>query len=404
MLGHYGLWPGLLGLLLAANAGCWRQSEAGPTQAADKASDVPEVLVRRPVVKTVTDYQDFTGYTEAVTDVEIRARVSGYLVEGLKNGGPNKEGTEVKKGELLFEIDPRTYEADRSKAEAAVVQSQAHLERLAKDFKRAQELLPTRSIAQGDYDQIVGDLKEADAAVKTAEAALRLANLNLEFTKVRAPCDGRVSKQLIDPGNMVQADQTPLTTIVTLDPMYAYFDMDERTLLQLRRLVRAGKLQSAREAKITILLKLLDEDGYPHEGTIDFADNRLDRMSGTMRLRGVFPNPKRILSPGMFARIRVPIGEPYPALLIPEEALGFDQGQKFLYIVNAKNEVTYRRVQAGAVHDGLRVIKSGLTEEDQVIVDGLQQIKSGDKVRPRTAPTTSSSRSPPGPPHPAEKS
>ena len=278
---------------------------------------------------------------------------------------------------MLFEIDPRTYEADKSKAEAALAQSQAHLERLAKDLKRAQELLPTRSIAQGDYDQIAGDYKEAGAAVKTAQAALRLANLNLEFTKVRAPCDGRVSKQLIDPGNMVQADQTPLTTIVTLDPIYAYFDIDERTLLQLRRMVRAGKLKSAREAKVKILLRLADEDGYPHEGTIDFADNRVDTMTGTLRLRGVFPNPKRILSPGMFARIRVPIGEPHRAILVPEEALGSDQGQKFLYVVNGDNEATYRRVQVGSLHDGLRVIKSGLTEEDRVILDGLQRIKPG---------------------------
>ena len=170
--------------------------------------------------------------------------------------------------------------------------------------------------------------------MKTAEAVLRLASLNLEFTKVRAPCDGRVSKQLIDPGNMVQTDQTPLTTLVTLDPIYAYFDIDERTLLQLRRMVRAGKVRSAREAKVKLLLRLADEEGYPHEGTIDFSDNRLDRMSGTMRLRGVFPNPKRILSPGMFARIRLPIGEPHRAILIPEEALGSDQGQKFLYTVN----------------------------------------------------------------------
>jgi len=388
-----GLWVGLACLLPTVIVGCWRPSVAGPPQAEDKGA-ASEVLVGRPVAETITDYEDFLGHTEAVMSVEIRARVGGYLVKALRDGGPNKEGTEVKEGELLFEIDPRTYEADKGKAEAAVAQSQARLERLTKDLKRAQELLPTRSIAQGDYDQIAGDHKEGEAAVKTAEAALRLANLNLEFTKVRAPCDGRVSKQLIDPGNMVQADQTPLTTIVTLDPIYAYFDIDERTLLQLRRLVRAGQLKSAREAKVTILLRLADEEGYPHEGTIDFADNCLDKMSGTLRLRGVFPNPKRVLSPGMFARIRVPIGEPHRAILIPEEALGSDQGQKFLYVVNEKNEVGYRRVQVGSLHGKLRVIKSGLAEGDRVVLEGLQRVRPGIKVQPKNVEAaTQSSRS-----------
>ena len=382
-----GLWLGLVCLLLAVIVGCWRPSAAGPSQGRGQGRR-PEVLVGRPVVETITDYEDFTGHTEAMMGVEIRARVSGYLVEGLKDGGPNKEGTEVKKGELLFEIDPRTYEADKNKAEAALAQSQAHLERLTKDLKRAEELLPTRSIAQGDYDQIAGDHKEAEAAVKTAQAALRLAELNLEFTKVRAPCDGRVSKQLIDPGNMVQADQTPLTTIVTLDPIYAYFDIDERTLLQLRRMVRAGKLKSAREAKVKILLGLADEEDYPHEGMIDFADNRLDVMTGTLRLRGVFPNPKRILSPGMFARIRLPIGGPHRAILIPEEALGSDQGQRFLYVVNDKNEVEYRRVQIGSLHGKLRVIKSGLAEGDRVVLEGLQRIQPGIKVQPKNVEAT----------------
>jgi RND family efflux transporter MFP subunit len=389
-----GLWVGLACLLPPVIVGCGRPSAAGTPPTDDKGA-APEVLVGRPVVETITDYEDFLGHTEAMLSIEIRARVSGYLVKALRDGGPNKEGTEVKQGELLFEIDPRTYEAEKSKAEAALGQSRARLERLAKDVKRAEELLPTRSIAQGDYDQITGDYKEAEATVKTAQAALRLAELNLAFTKVRAPCDGRVSKQSIDPGNMVQADQTPLTTIVTLDPIYAYFDIDERTLLQLRRLVQAGQLKSAHEAQVKILLRLADEDGYPHEGTIDFADNSLDRMTGTLRLRGVFPNPQRMLSPGMFARIRLPIGEPHQAILIPEVALGSDQGQKFLYVVNDRDEETYQRVQVGSLHDGLRVIKSGLTEGARVVLDGLQRIKPGDKVRPKevkaTKPSSASS-------------
>ncbi len=270
------------------------------------------------------------------------------------------------------------------------MQAQAHYDRLSQDLERAEKLLPTRAIAQGDYDQIAGDHKEAAAAVKTAQAALRLAELNLQWTKVRAPCDGRVSKQLIDPGNMVQADVTPLTTIVTLDPIYAYFDVDERTLLELRRMVIAkrGRLRNVREAKLPVLLALADETGYPHEGTIDFADNRLDVMTGTLRLRGVFPNPKRILSPGMYAKIRLPKGEPHRAILIPEAALSSDQGQRFVYVVNDKNEVAYRRVEVGALHGELREVKSGLSEKDRVVVEGLQRVRPGIAVQPAEAKPT----------------
>lgn len=379
-------WVGLACLLPAVVGGCGRSSSAGSPQADDKsAASPPEVIVARPVVQTVTDYEDFVGHTEAMMSVEIRARVSGYLVEGLRDGGPNREGMEVKKGDLLFQIDPRTYEADKAKAEAMLAQAQAHVERLTKDLKRAQDLLPTNSIARGDYDQIADDHKQSEAAVRTAQAALRLANLNLEFTKVRAPCDGRVSKQLIDPGNMVQTDETPLTTIVTVDPIYAYFDIDERTLLQVRRMVRAGKLKSAREAKVKVFLALADETDYPHEGTIDFIDNRVDVMSGNLQLRGLFPNSNLILSPGMFARIRVPIGEPHQAILVPEEALGSDQGQKFLYAVNAKNEVEYRKVEVGSLQGKLRVVKSGATESDQIVVEGLQRVRPGIKVQPKNA-------------------
>jgi RND family efflux transporter MFP subunit len=387
------LWLGLVGLSLAAIVGCGRTMMPGAAaQGQDKGRTDPEVLVGRPTVETITDYEDFPGHTDAMMSVEIRARVSGYLVEALKDGGPNKEGTEVKKGELLFEIDPRSYEADKSKAEAALAQTEAHFERLSKDLKRAQELLPTRAIAQGDYDQIAGDHKEAGAAVKTAQATLRLAELNLQWTKVYAPCDGRLTRQLIDPGNMVQADVTPLTTIVTLDPIYAYFDIDERTLLDLRRMVIAqrGTLRTVREAKIKILLGLADEKGYPHEGLIDFADNRLDMMTGTLRLRGVFPNPKRILSPGMFAKIRLPVGDPHRAILIAEAALGSDQGQRFLYVVNDKNDVSTRQVQIGSLHGELREIKSGLSEKDRVVLEGLQRVRPGIVVRPKDAKATPS--------------
>ncbi len=391
-----GLWLAVGCALLGVTAvGCGRAVTAGAAgQGPGIAPGDPEVIVARPTVKTVTDYKDFTGHTEAMRSVEIRARVSGYLVEGLKDGGPNKEGTEVKQGELLFEINPRSYEADKSKAEAAVAQAKAHFDRLSKDLKRAEELLPSRSIAQGDYDQIAGDYREAEAAMKTAQATLRLADLNLQWTKVYAPCDGRVSKQLIDPGNMVQADVTPLTTIVTLDPIYAYFDIDERTLLELRRMVIAqrGSLRTVREAKLKVFLGLADEKDFPHEGIIDFGDNRLDVMTGTLRFRGIFPNPKRMLSPGMFAKIRLPKGEPHQAILIPEAALNSDQGQQYIYVVNDKNDAVYRRVEIGSPQGDLREIKSGLAANERVVIEGQQRVQAGKPVKPieRTEPAKGS--------------
>ncbi len=245
--------------------------------------------------------------------------------------------------------------------------------------------MPKNAIAGTDYDQAKIAVEVAKARVKSSEAAVETAKLNLDFCSILAPIDGRISNQKIDPANMVQADQTALTTIVTMDPIYAYFDEDERTMLRVRRLIRIGKVKSIREAKIPVLLGLADEEGFPHEGLVNFVDNRVDLMTGTLRLRGLFPNPKRLLSPGMFVRIRVPIGTPHSSLLISEQALGSDQGQKFVYVVNNRNEVTYRRVEVGALQDGLRVIEKGLAAGERVVVSGLQRIRPGIKIVPKMA-------------------
>jgi len=339
---------------------------------------LPEVVVALPVVRQVTDYEDFTGRTEAKAAVEVRARVTGYLERVLF-----KEGTEVKQGDPLFEIDPRSYQAELQRAEATLAQSQARLQRCERDLKRANALLPQNAISQDDFDLISGDREEAAAAVKLAEASRDLAQLNLSFTRVTAPITGRISRQLIDPGNLVKADETALTTIVSMDPIYAYFDQDERTLLRVRRLVRAGVLKTIQEASVPVLLGLVDEEGFPHEGRIDFADNRVDAMTGTLRLRGVFANPQRMLSPGLFVRIRLPIGVAHPAVLVPEQALGTDQGQNFVYVVNGKDEVVQRTVNVGPLEGGLRVIEHGLAKDERVIVNGLQRVRSGVKVQPR---------------------
>jgi RND family efflux transporter MFP subunit len=363
-------------------AGCGPR-EASPSSAAPRP---PDVVVSRPVVKQITDYNDFTGRTEAVASVEVRARVTGYLEKVLF-----KEGDDVKKGQPLFDVDPRVYQADLKRAEAILQQAKARLDRMELDFKRAEPLLPSQAISREDYDRIVGDRNEAKAAVGMAQAAVDLAKLNLGFTTVTSPIDGRASRQLIDPGNMVKADETPLTTIVTLDPIYAYFDADERSVLNFRRLMQAGKVKPARESQAPVLMGLIDEEDekgdplFPHAGVINFADNRVDAMTGTLRLRGKFDNPKHFLAPGLFVRVRVPIGAPHPAILVSERALGNDQGQKFVYVVNEKNEVVYRRVKVGTLQDGLRVIEEGLAQNEQVVVDGLQRVRPGMTVQPKPA-------------------
>jgi RND family efflux transporter MFP subunit len=355
----------------------------------------PEVIVTRPVLKEVVDYEDFTGWTRAVADVEVRARVTGYLEKVLFT-----EGTEVKKGTPLFLIDPRPYAALLHSAEASLAQDRATLDLAKTEFARAAQLMPKNAIAGTDYDQAKNAVEVAKARVKSSEAAVETANLNLNFCSIPAPIDGRISRQLIDPNNMVQADQTALTTIVTQDPIYAYFDEDERTMLRVRRLIREGKVKSVREAKLTIFLGLADEEGFPHKGVVDFIDNRVDQNTGTLRLRGVFPNPKRaasavrILSPGMFVRIRVPIGDPHQSLLISEQALGSDQANKFVYVVNQKNEVTYRRVEVGSLQDGLRVIEKGLAANERVVVSGLQRIRPGIKIQPKMAAEMSAQAGP----------
>jgi RND family efflux transporter MFP subunit len=248
-----------------------------------------------------------------------------------------------------------------------------------------------------------------------AQAALGQAERNLTWTEVRAPFDGRVSRQSIDPGNIVKADETVLTTIVSLDPVYAYFDIDERTTLRSRRLLIEGKIQSAREAKLPVLIGLADEMDdrgtplYPHTGTVNFVDNRLEPTSGTLRLRGEFANPRskhnslRIFSPGMFVRVRLPIGKPHPAVLISERALGTDQGQPFVYVVNDQDEVEYRKVKVGLLEEGLHVIEEGLQPGERVIVSGVQRVRPKIKVQaelietpgPAAASETSAAKPPP---------
>lgn len=372
--------------IVALAAGCRR---APPPIAAAKP---PEVVVAAPIVRSFTEYEEFTGRTEAVRTIDLRARVTGYLEKAFV-----AEGAEVNEGDVLFEIDPRTYAAEVEKARANLAVAEARLKRLEADYRRSEPLMRSGASSQEEFDRIAGDRAEALASVGVAKAGLDVAQLNLGFTKVRAPISGRISRNAIDPGNLVKADDTVLTTIVTSDPMHAYFDVDERTLLRLRRLVRTGQIKSSRESTIPIEMGLADEEGFPHQGTINFVDNRLTADTGTLRVRGVFPNANKLLSPGLFVRVRMPVGEPHQATMIPEQALTTDQGQKFVYVVDDANVVHYRRVKVGPQQDTYRVIEQGIGPRDRVVIAGQQRIRDGVTVEPKPAEVAGRPASPPPP-------
>lgn len=364
----------VLGLGLGLT-GCTQVPPEAPATAA------PAVTVSYPVEREVTDYADFTARTAAVDSVELRARVSGYL-EKVNF----KEGSLVQKGDVLFEIDPRTYEAVLEHTKGNLGTVEARVQRLEADFGRARQMFSKQAIGREEYDRIVGDRGEAAASRAAAQAAVERARLDLNFTRVTAPVSGRVSRYYVTVGNLVQAgDQTGgtlLTTIVSMDPMYANFDVDENTVLRVKQLIRAGKAKTP-DDEIPVWLGLANEDGFPHRGTINFVDNQVNPRTGTQRVRGVFPNQDEALSPGYFARVRVPIGIPYKTVLVSERALDTDQGQKIVYVLDKDNRVASRPVQLGALHEGLRAITGGLKPRERVIVNGLQQVQPGMTVEPQ---------------------
>lgn len=377
----------LCSCLGAAVGGC---DQTAAPEAAKKNAPPPLVTVTRPVADEVVDYEDFTGQTGAMYSVDVRARVTGYLDKVYFT-----DGAEVKEGADLFLIDPRPYMADYQRTEATVVQSEAHFKRLEADFRRAESLFNRHNISREEYDKIAGDRAEADASVGIAKSTRDLSKLSLEYTKIKAPISGRLSRRQVDPGNLVKADDTILTNIVSLDPLFVYFDIDEQTVLHLRRLIREGKLKSREEAEIPILCALSDEQGFPRQGTINFSENKVDPNTGTLRARALISNPiapgtktQRVLSPGMYMKVRLPVGIPARAILVPEQAIGTDQGEKFVYVVNTKDAgsktgtgtVARKPVKVGALNDGFRVILSGLTPEELVIYRGLQRVRQKAEV------------------------
>jgi RND family efflux transporter MFP subunit len=348
-----------------------------------------EVFVAAPTIDTVTEYQEFTGRTTAVNTVDVRSRVSGYLEQVLF-----RDGADVQAGQQLFVIDDRTYKATAANAAAMVAQATARRDSLTNQDRRSRDLRRTNAVSEEQYEIIAFQRAEAESAVTAAEAQKQLADLNVSYTRVLAPLSGVISNRRVDPGNLVKADDTILATIVSIDPIYAYFDVNERMVLHLRRLIQEGQIEEADEARVVVQVSLADEDDFQHRGTIDFLDNQIDPNTGTQRVRAVISNPQRLLSPGLFVRLRFPVGRPHQALLVPEEALGTDQGQRFLYVVNDKSEVVYRRVKVGMLTHGRRVIEDGLKPGEQVVVNGLQRVRPGDKVTTKPAEETTAPISP----------
>jgi multidrug efflux system membrane fusion protein len=313
--------------------------------------------------------------------VEIRARVNGYL-ESVHF----KEGAEVKKGDLLLVIDPRPYQAELDRAQADLKQAQTRFELASNDLVRAERLLQSKAISEEEADSRNKAKRESEAAIQSGRASVEMAQLNLDYTHVTSPINGRISRKMVTEGNLVNGSQgqsTLLTTIVSLDPIYCYMDADEHAVLKYQKLAREGKRVSERDAQIPCEIGLANEEGFPHQGAIDFVDNRVDPNTGTLRARGVFPNGDRSLTPGFFARLRITGSAKYPALLIPDQAVGTDQAQKFVYVINDKDEIEYHPVKLGPIIDGLRVIREGVHTGDWVVVEGLMTIRPGSKVMAR---------------------
>ena len=365
----------VLGLAcLLSSTGC--QPKAAPPA----APPPPEVIVAHPVTRTITDFEEYTGRMAAVKLVDLRARVSGYLDQIEFT-----DGSDIAEGDPLFQIDPRPFAAALAQAEATEAQLAARLEGIRRQEARIVRLAEQKVTTADELDVVQYQRMEAEAELKASQAAVELAELNMEFTRVKSPISGRISRRLVDAGNLILADTTPLATIVSLDPVYAYFDVDERTVLQVRRLIAKGEVTSARDKAIHVELSLADDDDFSLKGTVNFVDNQVSPTTGTLRLRAEVENPRKLLAPGMFVRVKVPIGIPHDAVLVQEEALGSDQGQRFVYVLDDDNKVQYRRIKAGRLNSGLRIVNEGLQTSDRVVVSGLQRVRPGVTVRPKFA-------------------
>ncbi len=349
----------------------------------------------------MTDYEEFPGQTDSIYSVQVRARVSGYMTNVYF-----KDGSMVAKDDKLFEIDPRMYKADLDRAKGTVEQYEAHLARLDKEYHRAKNLLAKRSISQEEYDRYESDFKEAVANVEVARANRDLAALNLEWTEVRSPIAGLLSRRMVDPGNLIKADDTMLTSIVSLDPLYVYFDVHEQAMLKIKRLLQEGKLSKVKaqgDKEVPVQIGLSDEQDFPHQGIVNFTDNRVDLNTGTLRFRAKIENPtdkngNRFIVPGLFVRVRLPIGDPHSALMIREQAMVTDQGRKTVFVIGDKSDKDGKPVlnekgepvqvtmvrdigTPGVLRDGYREVQKGIEPGDKIVVSGMQRLRPGAEVK-----------------------
>src|SRR5712672_2919229 len=368
----------LIVLLAVTLSGC------GDKPPAAAAAAAPPVTVAQPVKRTVTDWDEFTGRFDAVEEVQVRARVGGFVTHV-----EFRDGAFVNAGDLLYIIDPRPFEAVAEQADGQLSDARAKVELAKRELDRGLNLVQTSAVSEQVVDQRRQALQAARAAEMQAEGALKAAQLNIEFTHVVAPITGRVSRHLVSVGNLVQGSEgsaTLLTSIVSLDPIYIYFDVDEATYLKNNKLWFEGRRPSSRDTPNPVEVTLTGETKPSHEGKMDFLDNRLDVSAGTLRSRAIIPNHDLSILPGQFGRVRLIGSSPYEALLLPDTAIATDQSRKIVFVVKDDNTVEAKPVTLGPLDEGLRVIREGLKAEDRVIVDGIQRARVGAKVTPHTAP------------------
>jgi len=370
-----GLLPLLALATSVASCGQGQQPQAGPPP--------PAVTVAKPVQRTVTDYDEYVGRFTAVDSVEVRARVSGYL-EGVHF----KDGQLVKQGDLLFTIDKRPFQYALDQARANLAQARSNVIFTKADLERGQQLLRDKTITDQTFEQRAQAARNAEAAAAGAEAAVRQAELDLQFTDLRAPINGRIGDRRVSPGNLVTGgtagNTTLLATIVSTDPIYFEFTFDEASFLRYERMAMQGYDHdiASRGAGVDVMLKLIDEQDFAHKGRMDFVDNVIDRTTGTIRGRAVFRNTNGLFTPGMFGRVRVPASPPHEALLVPDVAVGSEQARKYVLTLTKDNVVAPKYVVLGQLVGDLRVIKSGLSADDTVIVNGMARVRPGMKVAP----------------------
>ncbi|MET0660200.1 MAG: efflux RND transporter periplasmic adaptor subunit [Steroidobacteraceae bacterium] len=362
-----------MALLLASLVACGKASDPPPPP--------PEVMVAQVLSRKIIDWDEYTGRFQAIDTVELRPRVSGYIDQVLF-----REGQPVKKGDTLVLIDPRPYQADfdRATAQLELAKSQRQLAQL--EAERVHKLKDSGAVSQEEFDERVSVLHQQGASVAAAQAALNSAALNLSFTKVQAPVDGQTSRAEVTRGNLVTGGNnggTLLTTIVSTDPVYVYFEGDENAYLRYQELARTGERPSSRYYKNPVRVGLANEEGFPHEGYMDFVDNQLNVRTGTIRARAVLDNKQNLFTPGLFARVQLLGSSEREAILIEDRAIGTDQTQSYVLVLGAGNKVEYRPVQLGRAFEGLRIVRKGLKRGETIVVNGLQRVRPGTSVTPK---------------------